>query len=77
MDDAAALRFFDERVRWQTSQFADAMRDVEVRCLCLPLLSAAALAHVCVYAAVQPAPETAFAGFALANPGGRWHPVLH
>ena len=34
MDDATALRFFDERVRWQTSQFADAMRDVEVRRSC-------------------------------------------
>ena len=31
LDDAASLRFFDERVRWQASQFQDAMIDVEVR----------------------------------------------
>ena len=47
MDDATALRFFDERVRWQTLQFADAMRDVEVRCVCPRLSALATRALLC------------------------------
>ena len=55
MDDASALRFFDERVRWQASQFEDAMRDVEVSACCAPARGARPLAqaHPHVHAAVR------------------------
>ena len=48
LDAAESLRFFDERVRWQVSQFTGALQDVEVRACGVALARALGRSMPCV-----------------------------